>query len=185
MRQIALYSIVLLVLSALSCSGGSSDDNLKSDKTLNSGLSASFVPDQPAPGGNSTAMAAGDSSGDLSTIEVNVTEVSDFFSATLDVTFDPDRAEFLSFAWSDLLECNGQSSICLLELSEPGRIVIGASRTGSAGSFEVTGSRTLVDLVFRVTVSGDSPLEFANMSLSDSQQPIPGIEWFGGDLVGN
>jgi hypothetical protein len=87
--------------------------------------------------------------------------------------------------WGDLLACDGQTSICLVNESGPGRLVIGASRTGGAGAIDVVGTRSLVRLIFRATQAGDSPLGFDNMALSDPQQEIHGVEWYGGTLFAN
>ena len=186
---IATPTLICLVV-AVSCGGGGAAESpIPEDPGGTTTLAAGFTPEQDSPGDGTVAMALGGASGNLVTIEVNVTGVDDVFSADFDVTFDPDRAEFVNWSDGTLLESGGASTDYFLTATQPGSIIVGATRTGGAsGGVEVGSSQTLIHLVFRVTETGASTVAFQGGDLLDSQnlpQPIPGLSWHGGTLTGN
>ena len=62
------------------------------------------------------------------------------------------------------------------------------NRQGSAPGVDASGTVVLIELRFRVTQAATSQMAFQSPDLLDDQlqpQPIPGIQWFGGTIVGN
>lgn len=186
---IATPALICLAV-AVSCGGGGAAESpIPEDPGGTTTLAAGFTPEQASPGDGTVAMALGSSSGNLVTIEVNVTGVDDVFSADFDVTYDPDQAEFVNWSAGTLLESGGNTPSYLLTATQPGTLTIGATRTGGgAGGIDVGSSETLIRLVFRVTEVGASTLGFERANLLDAQdlpQQIPGLSWHGGTLTGN
>ena len=69
---------------------------------------------------------------------------------------------------------------------QPGRVIVGVSRAGSTAT-SVSGTKMVISLMFRVKVVGDFPISFENSVVTDGQtvpQPLPGISWFAGAILG-
>jgi len=188
------WNVVMLAaicLGAAVCcgGGGTSESPIPEDPGGSTPLAGSFTPELASPGDGTVAMALGGASGNLVTVEVNVTGVDDVFSADFDVTYDPQQAEFVNWSAGTLLETGGNTPSYILTAVQPGLVTVGATRTGgSSGGVDVGASQTLINLLFRVTEPGASALTFQSASLLDAQdlpQPIPGLSWFGGTLTGN
>jgi len=190
MRCFIVAAAALCLAASLSCGGGgTSASPIPEDPGGSTGLAGGFTPDQASPPDGSVAMALGLVSGNLVTIEVNVTGVNDVFSADFDVTFDPQQADFVNWSAGTLLETGGNSPSYFLTATQPGTITVGATRTGgSSGGVDVGASQTLIHLMFRVTEVGSSAVAFQQAALLDARdlpQPIPGLSWYGGTLTGN
>ena len=109
------------------------------------------------------------------------------FGASFDVVFDSTMASFVGWAPGDLLEQSGVSVTYLVNEPEEGRVAIGATRQ-AASTTDATGTVSLIRLTFQTTQVGNSIVGFENQALLDGQrppQPIVGMSWFGGSLVGN
>lgn len=192
MRMALLITISALAAFSEGCGGGSSDGGLLGGGGGSTVVAANFTPEEPNPSSNTTAMAPASSAGDTVTVAVNVTGTNGISSAGMDVTFDPAKVEWDPVDWSagDVFPpCGGQlgDTLCLVSSPEPGRIVISLAPTGHPPpSIDVSGTGTLVHLVFRATEVGNSSLGFENMALFDSSvTEIPGVTWHGGTLVAN
>lgn len=175
-RAGSLNLLAALALSTLACGGSSSGSDLV----------ASFTPDQAAPTAGSVTLAAGATSGDIVTVLVRITDVPNVFGASFDLTFDAARAAFVGFSPGTALEQGGHTPTYQVGVPESGRLVAVVTRTGGAGT-AITGSLSLVALRFRVLESATSRLDFEAQALFDDQvppQPLAGISWFGGSLIG-
>lgn len=175
---------MLLVLLATSCGGGGGDST-----TPPSGLVASFEPAQPSPGANTVAMARGSATADVVTVDVNVTDTNDVYGAAFDLFFDSAGVQYVNWSAGNLLEQGGNSPVYNVELdsSDSGHLLVGASRTGSVPPVDVSGTKTLVRLTFRVKQANSFPLSFGAEALFDGQNPpreISGISWFAGSVTG-
>lgn len=60
-------------------------------------ITATFTPDNAAPGANSISMQAGTAAGDTFQVVIRVTDIVDFFGSAFRITFDSASADFLSF----------------------------------------------------------------------------------------
>lgn len=152
------------------------------------GIVASFVPGEPNPGSNTVSMFENATDGDLATIDITATDIQNVFGATFDVVFDPSVVSFVSWAPGELLEQGSADVNYQVAQGGVDRIVVGATRTGSAGGTDAVGSTPLIRLTFRVVQVGASGMMFENQALVDDQsqpQAIPGLTWFGGTLAGN
>ena len=190
MRWNIATPVAVCLAIAVSCGGGgTSGSPIPEDPGGSTNLAGGFTPEEANPGDGTVAMALGAASGNLVTIEVNVTGVDNLFSADFNVTYDPQRAEFVNWSAGTILETGGNSPSYFLTATQPGTITVGATRTGGgSGGVDVGSSQTLIHLVFRVTEVGSSTLAFEQAALLDAQdlpQQIPGLSWYGGTLTGN
>lgn len=180
-RKTLILLTSTLLLTSIACGGGSS-------KAVGGGggsstLAASFVPDQPSPGANTVSVAETNASGNIVTLQVNVTDTGDVHTAAFDVMFDDRSVEYVSYAKGSFLEQGG--NVPLYQVAQgPGRIVVGVSRGGSSGT-TASGSQALMSFNFMVTDTGQSQLSVVNADLRDGNlDDIPGVAWFGGSLIG-
>jgi hypothetical protein len=186
MRRTLIGATLAFVALATACGGGggSADGGtIGGSQTL---IAASFTPEQPNPGSGSVAMAEGTKNADLVTVQVAVVGVNGVYGAAFEVTYDSTKADYVGWSAGTLLEQGGNAPNYSVVLSQPGRVVVGASRTGSTGGVTASG-QSMINLTFRVEVPGTFPLVIENPGLFDSQIPpqtIPGITWFAGSLVG-
>lgn len=181
----------LLVLAALvlapACGGGGGEDNGGTGGSPPT-LSAVFVADQFTPGANTVSMSQGSRAADTVTVKVNLTDTSSVFGVAFDVTFDETKVTYLGFTKGTALENGGNVPNYTIDgAAQAGRLVVGVSRAGSSTT-GVTGTKTVVNLSFRVKELGTFPIAFENAVVTDGQavpQPLPGIAWFAGALQGN
>jgi hypothetical protein len=167
---------------APACGGGGSGADSGGSPTP---LAASFVPDQPSPTANNAAMAEGAKSNDVVTINVTLTDSSGVYATAFEVVYDDIHTVYLGFTPGSVFEQGGNSPNYTVNGSS-GRIVVGVSRTGASAT-NVSGTRTVVGLQFRVKQAGVYPLTVENAVVYDNQatpQPIPGIAWFAGAVTG-
>lgn len=180
-KNLFLVTTMLLVLS-VGC-GGSSDVAAGGGGGSNL-IVASFVADEPSPGADTVSIAESNSSGNLVTLQVNVTDTNDVHTAAFDVVFDDSLVEYVGYTAGNLLEQGGNTPLYQVGPSA-GRIVVGVSRGGNTGTNAV-GSQVLMSLNFRAIAVGQSSLSVVNASLRDGNlNSIPGVGWFGGSVVGN
>jgi Cohesin domain len=180
-RESIFVSAVLLACLLASGCGGSDYSG------SSTGLHASFTAEQSAPGPASVSLEPGRATGDTIEVRVRLTDIGDVYGAAFYVVLDPVIASYVSYAAGEVLESDGQVPLYLVDAGQPGRIVVSANRLGPVGGVDVTGSRTLLTLTLRVVGVGVSGATFDSAALYDSQlqpQPMPGIHWFGGEIVG-
>ncbi len=186
MRRMTAVTCLPLVALAVACGGGSGgEDPVPGNPKTN--VELTFEPAAANPGPGTAALALEAASGDTVALRVSVTGADDVFAASLDVTFDPDRVDFVDWSAGDLLEGAGQKPFYLVT-EQPGRVVIGVSLSGGGAGVDVGVARTLIRLSFRALEAGSSEVAFENSGLLDSgavPQDIPGITWHGGALVAN
>lgn len=95
-RPSAMLCLVVLLGGLAITSCGSGGGNVPGGM-MGGGVTASFTPSNPTPGANSISMAAGAVVGDTFIVNVNVTDISEFFGAGFRIVFDSTTAEFQSF----------------------------------------------------------------------------------------
>ena len=182
MSQVSRTSLLLVLAAAVAACGGGGGGS--GGGVVSPSLSASFLPDTPNPGANSVSMAEGAASGDVVTVQVRVTDTNDVYGAAFDVTWnDPSIAQYLGWSPGTLLEEGGNVPNYTVEGSVPGRVVVGAARSGNVSGVDVSGTRVLIALDFRLLRTALTPAVFtANPQLYDSQlQPIA-VSWHAGSL---
>jgi len=171
----------LIILAALMAVAGCHDSDSRN------GISASFVPAELQPGAKTVSLAGAGVSGDLVTIRVNLTDVDRVYSVAFDLVYDFRNVTFVS--WTPGIALEGDGTAPFYEVAEPylGRLVVGITRSGDVPGIDVVGSRHAIELTFRVTGVGHFPIDCEAGALFDDQSvvgPIPGVEWFGGTIVG-
>jgi hypothetical protein len=183
-----LGSAVVVALSALAfaCGGGSGGGGGGGG---GSAFDASFTPELASPGNLTVALGnAPAGSGDLVVIQVLVTDTDDVYGADFTLLYDPTSLEYVRRYDGQLLETGGQGVVYEARVSQPGALVVGASRVTPGPGVDATGSRVLMSLAFRATRSGTTDLAFGDADLLDSgsaPQPISGLSWYGGTVVAN
>jgi hypothetical protein len=189
MRTLAIITTLLALIFALGCGGGDeADPGIGGGSGGSNNLAGSLTPDEPNPGSDSVSMQPGATSGNLVVIECTVTDPTDVFGVAFDVTFDPAMAEYVSWAAGRLLEQSGQTVAYQVSNSAPGRLVVGASRAGSATGATASGDQVVIELTFRVLQPGSSTVGYGNGSLLDAHSPpqvIGGVTWHAATLLGN
>jgi hypothetical protein len=177
---------VLLVLTVIisSCGGsGGAEEVIDGGSNL---LRASFAPFEPDPGSNTVSFDQGSARSNVVEVVVRVTGTNDVYSASFDVLYDPAFADFTGWSPGSVLEDGGHNPLYVISEPTAGRVVVGASRQGGESSVDVTDTRTLVELSFRVAETGTSEVQIANEDLkNESGQVIQDIGWHGGNLRGD
>lgn len=182
--------VTACLIVAASCGGGGSDAGaINGGSGGSSTLAANFVPDQPSPGDETVALALGGTSGALVTVRVNVSGVVNLFTAEFQLTYDSQQVEFVNWSPGTVLESGGNPPSYLVRNLQPGLLDVAASRLdGATGGVDVSAPQPVINLLFRATEAGSSPVAFSRASLYDAQdppQPIPGLSWFGGAITAN
>jgi len=178
-------AIVLALVGSTSCSGGG--DTAASTGGGNTIYSGAFTPANPTPGANSVALS-GSSNQNIVTLAVNVAGTDDVSGAAFDVTFDTSKAEFAGWSPGQLLEQGGHQVTYQLNSQQPGRVIVGISRTTLGSGADAGIATPVVLLRMRVIGSGSSQVGFSNADLLNSANPPAaksGISFSGGTLVSN
>ena len=185
----SLPFVIALMVVACACGGGGGGGGVVDPSPTP--LTASFVAAQPSPGANTVSMASGGGTDDIVAVRVDVTGTSDVWGAAFDVQFNPVYIDYVGYTPGTLLEQGGQTVSYTVRppTGSSGIVVVGVSRVGQAPAVDVTTTRTLVNLTFRVKSKGSYPLDFGpGASLLDaSVASISGLvePWSGGSLQGN
>ena len=184
--KIGTLVLILALVTAPACGGGSGASPGGSPTPL----AASFIPEQPSPAANNVAMAEGAKTNDVVTINVTLTDANGVYATAFEVVYDDTHTVYLGFTPGSVFEQGGISPNYTLSTvsgaTNPGRIIVGVARTGSVAT-DVSGTKTVVGLQFRVRQAGVYPLTVQNAVVYDSQstpQPIPGMVWFAGAVAG-
>jgi len=175
--------LMLTLLAAPACGGGGGGSDAGGSP---SAIAASFVPDQPTPGANTVAMAEGTKSNDIVTVNVTLTSTNGVYATAFEAVYDDAHTAYLGFVPGSALEQGGNSTNYTVNAASPGRVVIGVSRTG-ATTTNISGTKVVLGLQFRVNQAGVYPVAIQNSVVYDGQsspQPLPGISWFAGAVTG-
>jgi hypothetical protein len=188
MRSTTSAFVAFAAMALLGCGGGSGGESPVVDGGGSTTVLADFVPDEPAPPASTVSLQKGATSGNLVTVGVDVTGVSNIYGAALDLTYDGTLAEYVGFAPGVFLE-NGESVVVNYQVESPtaGRVVVGASRTGNVPGVSTASTKRLVQLTFRVKKLGTGALTPGDGVLYDAQNPpqaVGGLTWEGGTLHG-
>jgi hypothetical protein len=184
MKMTASIVLAALVL-APGCGGGGGEESATGGSPTT--LAAAFLADQFTPGANTVSMSQGNRSGDTVTVKVNLTDTNAVFGVAFDVAFDDTKVTYLGFTKGTALESGGNTPNYTVDgTAQPGRVIVGVSRAGSTTTV-VSGTKTVISVMFRVKDAGNFPISFENAVVEDGQtvpQPLPGISWFAGTLQG-
>jgi hypothetical protein len=158
----------------MSSSGGSSG----------TGLVASFVADEPSPTTGEVTLAQGATNGDMITVEVRLTGISGVRSAEFDLLYDPSALEFIGDTPGTALEASGLPVIYVAGTNVTGVVTVAADIAGPS-TVNVSGTRPLVGLIFRLRRSGTNRLDFQGPQLRDAASQTINSNWFGGSVNGS
>lgn len=181
--RLATVALLLTLVAAPACGGGGGSD--ASSGGSPSPFVASFVPDEPAPLANTVAMAEGAKSNDVVTVDVTLTDTNGVFGTAFEVGFDDTHTVYLGFTHGSVFEQGGVTPIYNVS-TNPGRIFVGVARNNGTTT-DVSGTKVILGLQFRVKQGGVFPVTIENQELDDNQhppQPLPGILWKAGAVKG-
>jgi hypothetical protein len=174
---------ILALLIAPACGGGGGSDSGTGGSP--GPLSASFVPDQPAPGANAVALLEGPKANDIVNVYVTLTDTNGTLGTALEAVYDDARATYLGYARGAAYEQGGNAPNYTVT-SHPGRVLAAVVRSNGTTT-NVIGTKAVLTLQFRVKQVGTSAMTIENGAVYDGQnvpQPIAGISWYGGALRG-
>jgi hypothetical protein len=184
-----LVGLTGLSIAALAC-GGSGGDAAAAVTDTGGSVSASFEADEPTPSQGTVSMRQASHSNDVVTVRIDVTGATNLYGAGFDVLYDADTVQYVGYSAGSALERSPTGSV-LYEIgsSTPGRVVVGLALVGNdADGINISGTAPLVHLTFRMTEAGAAPVIFDGIpALLDDQpepQPIQGLSWFGGTIIG-
>ena len=183
MKRILTLFLLAFVVVGASCGSGGSGGAAEEQ----SGLAASFVADQPAPGAETVSAGQDSASNDLVVVEVNLTNTDGVHGVVFDLNYDADQADYVDWDPGNLLEEGGTNVDYIVSEPVSGQLVVSANRQGGGSGADDDGTETVIFLTFRVEEIGASDVSFSSsFVLDDSALPAPmaGIGWFGGDLTG-
>jgi hypothetical protein len=179
-----VLTMALVAAPACGGGGGSTDSGVGGSPST---VSASFVPDLTSPGSNTVAMLQASKSNDIVNVWVTLTGTPNVFAAAFEVVFNSADATYLGYTKGAALEAGGNAPNYTVDgTSNPGRIVVGVARTNGTAT-NITSSKAILTLQFRVNQPGMSPVSIENGVIFDAQatpQPIANILWFAGALSG-
>jgi hypothetical protein len=189
-RLLAVALSALAALGLVACtSSGDGGEGLTRD-FLDTG--AQYVSDPP-PGGSSAEpwvdLVQSVDQRTLFCLDVVVHRVSDLYSVTFTLAFDPGQAGLRGYTVGDFLGDPSDLLVSVDGSATPGAVLVGVSRQlREHGMTGVTGSEgVLISLCFDVVGDGDSrPVDFVpNLALEDpAGAPVPNAPptWVGGSL---
>ena len=177
--------LVFALIAAPACGGGGADSDPGGSPTP---VAAGFIAEQESPSANSVAMAEGSKANDIVTVNVTLTDTNGVFGTAFEVVYDSIHTSYVGYAPGTAFEQGGAGvnyTITANSTATPPRIIVGVSRAGGTTT-NVSGTKTVVGLQFRVEQAGVFPLTVDNSAVYDSQstQPIPNIAWFAGAVEG-
>lgn len=181
----------LSLIALVACGGSGGSGAVPGGSSGSANVVLTFQPTQPSPGNFTVSMdEVPGPADDTVAVRVLVTGTSDVFGASFSVAYDETEVEYVQYVPGTLVETNGTGIYDVAV--QPGLLVVGiAPACGGCSGVDVTTSTRLVDLVFRAVSDSTtgSALAFTSADLLDSQppgpSPIPGIVWYGGNLVAN
>ena len=178
MRAAAVPLIAALLLSP-GCGGGSGGDG----GTIN-GMCLSFAGAQ-APAAGRVVVRLGTGGNCMAQfVELVVTDVTDVFSGSFTVSFDPTRVAFgNATSQGSFLAAGGAQVNVVQSTPQSGSVTVGISRVGVATGVNATGSQVLVRLSFAPVSAGSATMTLTGTQLFGSEtppQPKSGLTWSGG-----
>ena len=178
--------LAFALIAAPACGGGGGDSDPGGSPTP---VAAGFVAEVDNPSANTAAMAEGSKANDVVTVNVTLTNTNGVYGTAFEVVYDAIHTSYIGYAPGTAFEQGGASvnyTITANSTATPPRIVVGISRAGGATT-NVSGTKTVVGLQFRVEQAGVFPLRVENPAVYDGQstpQPIPDIDWYAGAVEG-
>lgn len=187
MKHARVLALVAACSACIACGGGSgaSDGGTTGEPST---LVADFIAEENLPPSESVALSRQGSQRDLVTVRASVRSTDGVYGAAFDLTWDGTMADFMGWSKGEFLEQGGNKPTYQVSSPSPGLLVVGATRTGNVAAVDVSGTRALVNLTFRVKKSGTNSIEIHDPVLYDvavPPQPLTGIRWFAGALIGN
>ena len=173
-KLIMTIAAIFLTSTLTACGGGGGNSPAGPSYT------ADFTGSTPAAG--EVALKKSSAAGDTVYIDVTAENIINLFGADMKLTIDDTMVTLAGNCTAGAL-LSGASAYCSQSGSQ---IVIGVSLASPASP--VSGSGVIVTVPLRVTVSGDSAIDFDLSKLYDNGAPTPGEvtvnSWTGGTISG-
>lgn len=193
-RTARLLLSIALALAASGCGGGGGGN----DGGVVGPQTASFAAADPTPPADSISLQQGTRAGLVVNVLVSATDVPDFFGGGFRLTYDPSVVRFESssstgsFLRDAPFDGAGAGLQFLVDSSTPGVLVVAATRLQNAGGtapgVDVTGTRTLISLQFRLllgTAGSPVTLPAPQREARDSQGSPLALTWHAGAFLAN
>lgn len=145
-----------------------------------------YVPASGMGAATVTTLSGAASTDGIAVVEIYVTGVLDVLAASFTINFDTTSVAFFDFdVTGSHLASDGASIQPIVQQIQSGELTVGLTRLDATG-IDFNGTQLLMRIRFvRVASSGTSTLTFSNNDLLDAMappQPIPGVQWFGGEF---
>jgi hypothetical protein len=191
-RRPVLLAVLLLLSGLLSCASGEEDQKKKVT------LQADCNDTNASPPAASVAVQCADVTTTRVTVDVVVTDsppAEAIVSAVLDMSFSSQIASFESCAAGDAL--GAPADVEVICNASGGELLVAVTRQGLGPGVQVSGTRTLVRLTFKIRSLGPGSLDFLAVNQEDGSallrrnpfdfkdlQVIPGILFLGATISG-
>ena len=181
-------ALLLLVAATalIGCGGGGGGEEVVGGGGAT--VSADFIPDQPSPGAASVALQKQAASSNLVTVSVDVTGVSNIYGTAFELAYNGSLAEYVGYTSGNFFEQANQMPTYQVSSPAAGQLVIGVTLNGAVSGVGTAGSKTMINLTFRVKTAGSGAVTVPDATLYDAQvqpQPVTGISWEAGTIRGS
>lgn len=114
-------------------------------------------------------------------LEVRADQLPEIYGVAFDLTYPSELLRFDAAAEGTFLGAGGVGTSVQVVQSEPGRLVVGATRLGEVAG--TGGSGVLLTLRFTAVAPGGGPFRFLqNRAFDSAGEEVPGVAWAGGSV---
>ena len=194
MRRLRVLPPILLLLSGLVSCASPEEDSEKVGSTVQAACNDTNA----SPPAASVAVQCADVTTTRVTVDVVITDsppAEEIVSAVLDLSFSRTVASFESCAAGDAL--GAPADVVVICNASGGELLVGVTRQGLSPGVQVSGTRTLVRLTFKIRSLGAGSLDFLAVNQEDGSallrrnpfdfndlQAIPGILFLAATISG-
>lgn len=175
LRCAAGIAVLVMSMALPGCGGGKTPTTPRPPTTT---PSVTFVADASNPGTDAIALTMTSSTVDTFTLALLAFEVADLFGYGVDITFDPAVVMFETATAGTFLDGEGITVTSQIAEGPSGTLVIGQSRVGAVVG--MSGSGTLLSLIFKSVAAGTSTFTTSNAGAFDSTGAAMTTQFFGG-----
>lgn len=175
LRCAAGIAVLVMSMALPGCGGGKTPT---APRPTTPPPSVTFVADAANPGADAIALSMTSSTADTFTLVLLAFEVTDLFGYGVDITFDPAIVMFDTATAATFLDGEGITVTTQITENPSGTLVIGQSRVGAVPG--VSGSGTLLSLIFKSVAAGTSTFTTSKTGAFDSTGAAMTTQFFGG-----
>ncbi len=177
-RYTAVIAVLVISTALPGCGGGTTPTTPRPPSRP---LSVTFVAEASNPGADAIALSMTSSTAATFTLVLLAAEVTDLFGYGVDITFDPTIVMFDTATAGTFLDGEGITLTTQISEGPSGTLVIGQSRVGAVVG--MSGSGTLLSLVFNSVATGTSAFTTSKAGAFDSAGATMMTQFFGGTVT--